>query len=273
MGNHTRLHHWSYSKFADFIRGTPTPRMGLTSKGQRIWNQKAKNSHPIRFWIANTGLRKLQNFVSWPMDTLGDLNNYIVNRFVYHTHALVAHRTNITPGQYVEPGDRVLYCLFDMLVDYVEIELAQYTCAYDATAREQFNPPWSVFGFRKWRCPEAGLHHLDWEISLLDDFPESDNYGQPSHQSINASEIKELYLWYTTIFKNRPDPDDASGWTAYCEIKYKNGGDFKFDDINEDDRRQSSKIIAESMRIEEDYERENTEMLTRLIKVRMYLST
>ena len=52
---------------------------------------------------------------------------------------------------------------------------------------------------------------------------DSPNFGKPTGQALRAKEIKELYLWWTVTYRARPDPYDASGWTAHCEamrVKY-----------------------------------------------------
>jgi len=60
-----RSNYWSCSRFADWLRGTAKPNFE-TSPGWKQWKNLARASHPIRYWIAEEGLDKLQNFVCWP---------------------------------------------------------------------------------------------------------------------------------------------------------------------------------------------------------------
>ena len=62
-----RNHYWTCSKFADWLRGTPSPG-ALTSRGWREWREKAESAHPVRYWLADDGLDYLQRFVFYIPD-------------------------------------------------------------------------------------------------------------------------------------------------------------------------------------------------------------
>ena len=62
-----RNHYWSSSKFADWLRGTASPT-AETSKGWREWTARAKQAHPVRYWLADDGLNYLQNFIFYIPD-------------------------------------------------------------------------------------------------------------------------------------------------------------------------------------------------------------
>mgnify|MGYP003350456850 CR=1 FL=1 len=127
-------------------------------------------------------------------------------------------------------------CLFNELVDFVEVELAWWHLAWSPEERPKYNMPWWAVGWwrvRLWRCPQAGLDNLAWqsEIVAKEDYglnPGDKGYGELTRQAINAREILELYKWWTEVYRNRPDPHDASGWSEYCDLKRKiveeNGG-------------------------------------------------
>jgi hypothetical protein len=182
-------------------------------------------------------------------------------------------------------GNRFLPCLFNELVDFVEIEQAWSHIAWgDKEARAKYDPPfWASgwFRWRVWRCPQAGLDHLDWAMTLTmgEDWgvdKDSPNYGKPTGQALRAKEIKELYLWWTVTYRNRPDPYDASGWTAYCEaMRVKRPGNM-FSSISpkdKEDRKASDKAHKLLQKIEAAYEKEDEAMMIRLIKARDSLWT
>lgn len=279
MIHRSRLRYWSCTKFADWIRGIPK-KGAKTAKGWREWKKEAYNFSPIRYWIAEEGLDKVQNFVMWPSDVFYTIKYYINNRWVSKTHCLTAHPKDIKPGQWKDVGYRFLPCLFNELVDYVEVELAWWNIAWDEEARKKYNPPFYAFGFfrwRTWRCPEAGIDSLKWQMNLTNSeyVDESDpSYGQPTHQAKAAKEILELYNWWIKIYPNRPDVHDASGWSAVCEKRRKQGIDIlDFEDRTEEEEQESRKALAKSHEIEQAYEKEDEEMLIRLIKVRNSLWT
>jgi hypothetical protein len=181
-------------------------------------------------------------------------------------------------------GNRFLPCLFNELVDFVEIESAWHHIAWgDEEARAKYDPPFWATGWwrwRVWRCPQAGIDHLDWAMTLTfgNDMgfeKDSPDYGKPTGQAERAREIKELYTWWTQTYRNRPDAYDASGWTEYCEAsRIANGGRLRFDsDKTPEMKKQSDKAHKLLQKIEKDYEKEDEIMMIRLIKARDSLWT
>lgn len=273
-----RRHYWSNSNIADWIRGTKKP-YAESSAGWRKWEQEAKEKHPIRYWIVEEAFDSIQTFLRAPMEAIYDVKYYINNRWVTRTHALTAHPRDIKPGQWQDFGYRILPCLFNELVDFVEIETAWKLVAWDEAAAKKYKAPfWASgwFRWRTWRSAEAGLEHLDWAISLTnEEWIGEGEKPEPTSQSIAAKEVKELYLWWTQVYPNRPDVHEASGWSAYCEKRrQKDGGDFwGHEDETEEEKLECKTALDLSHKIEEDYNKEDEEMLIRLIKVRHALWT
>ena len=276
-----RNHYWTCSKFADWLRGTATLKAGTSEEWDR-WTNAAQMKHSFRYWIAEEGLDYLQKIVYYIPDKLNDLRYYINNRWVSRSHSLTAHPRDIKPGQWQDVGNRFLPCLFNELVDFVEIETAWHNCMWSDEERKKFNVPWyrsSWLRLRTWRCPEAGLAHLNWASTLtnedfLDDVEKSE--AVPTYQAKAAKEIIELYTWWTTTYRNRPDPYELSGWTDYCEQSRKNNnGKLSWTSHNDTPelRELSKKAHAALMATEEAYEKEDTEMMIRLIKIRGHLWT
>jgi hypothetical protein len=264
------MRYWSNSNFADWIRGSVKPS-AETGPGWHKWEKEAKATHPIRYWIVEEGFDKVQTFIRLPIDTLYNAKYYINNRFVTRTHSLTAHSRDIRPGDWCDVGNRFLPCLFNELVDFVEIEQAWFHIAWDDEAKAKYDAPfWARgwFRWRTWRCPQAGLDHLDWAIAL------DEEEGAPTRQSIAAKEIKELYLWWTQTYRNRPDPMEASGWSAYCaKRREKEGGIFGSEDETEEERKECMTALDLSHKIEEDQQAEDEAMMIRLIKIRQALWT
>lgn len=275
--------YWTCSKFADWVRGTN--KLGAaTAEEWEEWHTTAKMRHNFRYWLAEEGLDYIQRFIMWPIDKLYAAKYFINNRFITHTHALRAHPRDIAPGEWRDVGNRFLPCLFNELVDFVEVELAWSHLVWsDQEKRDQYNAPWWRFGWwnvRLWRCPQAGLDNLAWQSSLKydDEWMEKDHpkYGQPTPQAENAREILALYTWWTQEYRFRVDPMEASGWSAYCdECREINGPSVLALMKNvPDDLKAKGDAAREVMhQMEADYEREDEEMMIRLIKVRSALWT
>ena len=275
-----RSNYWTCSKFADWLRGTPKPG-AATSEDWATWAEKAKAAHPIRYWIADDALDFLQTVVYCIPDKLNDVRYYINNRWVSRSHSLTAHVRDIRPGSWSDVGNRFLPCLFNELVNFVEVEQAWHYVMWNDEERKQFDVPWYRSGWlrwRTWRCPEAGMAYLNWASTLTnEEFLDDDKKSEavPTYQAKAAKEIIELYTWWTTTYRNRPDPYEASGWTAVCEAsRAANGGRLHFGtEKNLALKKASDKAHKLLQKIEADYGKEDEAMMIRLIKIRQSLWT
>lgn len=272
--------YWTCSKFADWLRGTPKISMG-TGKEWADWEKQAQAAHPIRYWLADEALDKLQDIVMFIPDRLHDIKYYINNRWVTRTHALTAHPRDIKPGQWMDVGNRFLPCLFNELVEFVETELAWWQIAWaDKEAKAKYSAPfWATgwFRWRTWRCPQAGLDNLAWQMTCTnEDFLDDDkkDLAEPTYQAIAAKEILELYTWWTEVYPKRPDPMDASGWSAYCDMRRDAGYHLLDLDTKTPEEEEICKTaLSKTREILEAYEKEDEEMMIRLIKIRQALWT
>ena len=277
-----RSNYWSCTKFADWLRGTNKLGAG-TSEEWDQWHTTAKMRHNFRYWVAEEALDAIQNFVNYPMDKLNDIRYYINNRWVSRSHGLTAHPRDIKPGQWQDVGNRFLPCMFNELVDFVEIEQAWHHCMWSDDAKTKFDVPWWRSGWlrwRTWRNAEAGMEYLKWasELTVGEDMgaePGSKGFGEPTYQAKSAKEIIELYTWWTVIYRNRPDPYDASGWTAACEDqRAANGGKLSFSEPKDPVlKKASDKALKLLQKIEKAHEDEDEAMMIRLIKIRQSLWT
>lgn len=271
--------YWSCTKFADWLRGTRKPT-AETSKGWRVWNDLARRTHPVRYWIAEEALDGIQSVLYWPMDQIYGIKYYINNRWVTRTHALTAHPRDIKPGQWQDVGYRFLPCMFNELVNFVEVELAWWHLAWEGKEkRKKYNMPWWAAGWwrvRTWRCPQAGLDNLAWQMSLTSDYLADDHpdRNQPSPQAERAREILELYQWWTEQRPLRPDPYEASGWSAICDARRSSGRDFfDIDDDTPEEHEKRHQALDRCHELELQYEAEDEAMMIRLIKIRQSLWT
>jgi hypothetical protein len=274
-----RSHYWTCSKFADWLRGTTKLKAG-TSEEWHEWENRAKQAYPIRWWIAEEGLDYVQKFVYYIPDRLNDIRYYINNRWVSRSHALTAHAQDIKPGSWCDVGNRFLPCLFNELVDFVEVEQAWHHCMWNDEAKTKFAVPWYRKGWlrwRTWRCPEAGMEYLKWASTLTNkEFLQEGEKEEPTYQANSAKEIIELYTWWTETYRNRPDPYDASGWSAHCDamrVKYPGNFMASLNSKDAEDKKASDKAHKLLTKIEKAYEKEDTEMMIRLIRIRDALWT
>ena len=276
-------HYWSCTPFADWIRGTSKLKMG-TGEQWAEWEDRAKRDYPVRWWIAEEGLDRIQDVFLYIPDKIYAVKYYINNRWFTRTHALTAHPKDIKPGQWCDVGNRFLPCLFNELVDFVEVELAWWHLAWNTEDRAKYNAPWWRFGWfniRAWRCPQAGLDNLKWQSELVwkedECEPGSANIGKPTHQALAAKEILELYKWWTEVYPNRPDPHEASGWSEYCNrMREEKGEGIRWIGTKSKNKKTEAlgnKALKLIRKIEQQYAKEDEDMMIRLIKIRESLWT
>ncbi len=259
------------------MRGTPKPG-AATSEAWDAWYAQAEKAHPFRYWLTEEFLGKIQDFVTLPTRSWRDVQNYVTNRYVSKLHALTS---NLKRGQWYEYEHRLLHCVFDSLVDYVEIDEAWHHVVCDSAAAKNYKST-RRFLWREWRCPEAGVAHLQWAASLvLDEHlgveKDSPNYGKPTSQAQSAQEILDLYNWWKTVRPARPDPYEASGWRAFNESRlatiptsFPNKKKRRFLRVNRTaaEKKESTRLFKLLNKIDADYDKEDEQMLIRLVKVR-----
>ena len=275
--------YWTCSKFADWIRGTPTGG-AKSSEEWSEWTKQAKKSK-IRYWLAENLLGKVEDIVKYIPERINDVRYYLNNRYMIRSNSLTAHKDDIKPGQWCDVGNRFLPCMFNELVDFVEIESAWMHVCFSDEAREEYNLPWwrkqwYTRWFMQWRNPEAGVAHLEWASSLKYDEhmcvePGQKNYGELTPQAVGAKEILALYRWWKEVYKKRPDVYDVSGWTAYCARKREAEPDkwvFSSKKTKEE-KKEVTKMLKEIHKLEDVYAKEDEEMMIRLIKIRDSLWT
>lgn len=242
-----RSNYWSCSKFADFIRGTKKPG-AATSAEWCNWEKEATKAHKVRFWIAEEFLDFIQNTIMFPVDLFYSVRFYIKNRFIDRSNSLTAHPNDIKPGSWQDVGYRFLPCLFNELVDFVEIECA-HKMVWNKEEQKKYN--YKNKWFSKWRSAEAGIDFLKFQ----------DNEKH--------NEIIALYNWWKNEYPNRLDPYIESGWTDYCSNNREKGL-FVFENT---DRKTTTKILKKLDKLQKAQNKEEEEYMIRLIKVRENLWT
>lgn len=269
-----RSNYWSDSKFVKKITGYDRP-YALTSDEWDKWHADTKKAYPIRYWFSEVFVDWLQDVVFYIPDKIHKIFYWYNNRFVEQRHVL---KTGLKAGEWHEFDTRVLHGVFNELVDFVEVEKAFHHVAQDKEKRKEYKPPWWRFGklgfyLRGWRCPQAGIDYLLWEASLKNDSsmgikPTDPDYGKPSSQAEAADETLYLYIWWKNR-KYRYDPEEVSGLNVF----YDSGLPRLRGNWTPQRNQEWRELHAKARTLEEQYYDEDTQMLTRLIKVRSDLWT
>lgn len=263
-----RPKYWSNTNLAKWIYksiGIKKPS-SATFDGWYEWETSTQKKHPIIYWIVETALDKIQSAVYLPYDIVNTFLIWFHYRFIKRTHLV---ETTLKKGDYHSVEEQIMFTNFQILVDFVECEKAsmQLWCHKDAKR------PWYMRTllrkFCKYRNPEYGLEYLNWEANLGDEGGE--------HQVSSAIEILKLYDWWKNVRPKRVDPFVASGLKEFYEksdAELEKAGPMRFLHPKTDEEKfilnEMTKIENELM---ESYDKEDTDMLIRLITIRRDLWT
>lgn len=209
------------------------------------WNEYCnilKKYYPIYYLITEVIYGFLQCNIIWPFSRFCDIiQNFIRYRITKKYHII---KTGLKPNYYTN-DERILNGLFNILKDFVELSRSRMCKLTDGEI--------VINAYDTNR--DLGLKFLDWLINMNDE-----------HQSGTAKEMKELYLWWVDVRPNRKDPWDDEILNSLPELSWLEIEEQT--DPNADIRRERRNIAYET---ERKYEKEDEEMLIRLIKIRQGL--
>lgn len=290
-----RSSYWANSRFIKYVRskfGLTNPS-ALSAEDWEKWREESESKNLFVHWLTDDFISSLQSFLCKPFDIAYDIRCAIKNRFNSKCHTL---QTGLNPWEYHEVDTRILHGLFETLVDFVEIEKAWmgYICGEEDSEYKWYEKNAYCSTFIEKRHPNAGLRYLQWEMSLkkdetwfwdrVDEAKASGEFNQPTPQAIAAKEQFDLYHWWKNVRPNRPDPQDASGYSAIYDkwiedkVKTKKTSLFGLPKLPKtEEEKELSRLMRESSarmsEIEAEYAREDEEMMIRLIKIRSSLWT
>lgn len=237
------------------------------------WYKRTKQEHPFGYFLTETlpsGIDKVCRLYRNPIE---DSSAYISNRYGHKIHYLP---TGLQPGKYYDYKYRLLHGMFQSMVDFVEVELAGHHWQWRGKeAREKYDTNWyyktaPISWFTAWRCPQAGLDHLKWAMTL--DQPNVDEYGNDlssPHHAAHAKELYELYMWWTTDRPNRSvNRSKLREFYERMVIKYPDRDLFDFAPYEEEDEAELRQLHEAERDYEEEDEAEDAAMMHRLIEIR-----
>ncbi len=241
------------------------------------WNSRVKRDQPFGYFMTETVPDFIDSIRSVYKDPIDNIRHYLINRFRSHIHYLP---TGLKPGKYYEVDARMLHGLFQLLVDFIEVEKAGDYVAWNGNRDNKYDikcyhkmAPFSWF--IDWRCPQAGLDRLTYEMTLAE--PNVDQWGNDTSspsQAASAKEQYDLYTWWTVTRPARVDPYSIIG-TFYerMEEKYPDSKGSLMYEYNPEETLESNNLYNQMTELERQYEAEDGEMMIRLIKIRNGLWT
>lgn len=235
-----------------------------TMDGWDQWHETTKKARPFAYFVAETIPAKTGRIVyRFLTDPINSFRYGLRVRIFDRYHVI---KTGLKPG-YHDCDERLLHGAFNLLVDYVELELPSTVMKFDPKDEKKGKKhPWWSKGwlrFKAYRDPKMGLRHLRWEMGLG---------SQSTHQAHKAREVWHLYHWWKFVRPLRPDPYDASGWSEFCKNKSMKNI-FRDTPRTKEEFEKEREILQLSDDIQNHYDEEDENMLIRLIKIRGNLWT
>lgn len=154
----------------------------------------------------------------------------------------------------------LLYAIMQIVVDFVEIECSFMeldTPQITFWQRINMKLPWFLRCDEVYRNRESGLKHLKLLESMYQDML--------INPSSAPKAIREVYLWWKDVRPLRQDPGDESGFNQYMQ-ECQNSDTKK-------DKKRINKLLKKTTEIEQQHEKEDTEMLNKVIKYRGFMWT
>jgi hypothetical protein len=238
------------------------PPGSLTASGWRLFDKEFKQNAPIRYWIKKDFRHEIILPIKWKYDAVC---NWIRFRTYDKYHVV---NTGLKPNYY-DFDTRMLHVNFNMFRDFIECEKARLNWC---TGKKQ-NVKWYqklpfYWKFIEFRSPEDGLKYLEWEMTLDD--PSLPPHEQSPEQAALAREQFVLYKWWT---QDRPSREEES-FVDYSDQGLGIMGVLDDDfDRNAADYLNAKKVIQKNNDLQDQWEKEDEEMLIRLVKIKGSLWT
>lgn len=204
--------------------------------------------------------RKFRRKFGYLLNIPHDIKWWVIYRTTQRYHIV---NTGLSP-RYYENDERMLYASFSLLVEFIEVELGYYMAPEAQNRRLGRFKPSRELG-------EAWINQR-----LNDTF--IDPFWDSSKEKEAYREIYDLYLWWKDIRPKRPDAHDITGYVEfYRELSKKHGSLFRFEpdlqrNITELENKKFTELSELSYKIIAEYDKEDTRMFQRLLKIRSWLS-
>jgi hypothetical protein len=219
--------------------------------------------------------RSMKGLINCLNRALHGLTYRMNNRWIARTHALTAHPRDVTRGSWRDLGQRFVPCMFNELVNFVEIEAARAMVSGNRELMKRYGCHWihRFFFLSTWRSSEAGIDHLKWSMSLTNrDLMEEGDPEEPSHQARAAMEILELYSWWKEVVPARQRFEETGDWRSYTEVRHSKGFElFAHEGAGERKEEADRSVSWSPTNHERLHDEEEEQMMIRLIRLRHVL--
>lgn len=225
------------------------------------WERENKKARPLGYFLYETLPGALGSL--WRENVYWPVNNFYhgIRIRLFRKYYLVD--TGLSKYRYYDKDELMLHANFSLLRAYVEIELAWMEYL---NRGENYPKKW----FREWRFrePEMGANYLLYWMNYKNSEEDCD-YGMVDKEIKYYTELYALYDWWVNIRPKRVDPYDAEIFSV-CGSNIMSD---KWKQENPELCERHNMTCKDAWEIEEAYDKEDQDMLHRLIDVRRGLWT
>jgi len=230
-----------------------------TMEDWEVWKNSAKQ-HKVKWFFAETVPDWFSFTFVYPYErVVSKLKNKYIRK---HNQINI---TSLKNDEWYDTDTRMMHGMFQLLVDFVELEKAHMQIIFG-----EENAP-RYMRKAKYRSAEMGLKYLAWESELGKDGGKD--------QSKRAKQVRDLYVWWKHDRPARIDLMDVKGDMDVSTNEF-------YSDTNDDaisftalDRKKDRepelfKSVNKAYEdAEKSYNKEDEQMLIKLIKLRKHLWT
>lgn len=252
-------------------------RPKVASAEQWVEIHKIEKSKHIRNLLVNT----VPQWFSVKKRQINDIKYWVLYR-TKSAHKYHLIDTGLKPNYY-EIDTRMLHGMFNLLKNFCEYESAHHDWMWSDYSKKIDAEKQGLVYNKTPFVPgkQAALETLQWRKQLVytaDELCDEQKHmiGKPTPHAITSTEIETLYLWWVDVRPNRVDPFEAYPDPLFEQKleKSKSEGIMTFlcagtEQEELEQKQRYEKIDA----LQKQYECEDDEMLTRLIKIRKTLWT
>lgn len=177
---------------------------------------------------------------------------------------------------YYDKDTILLHGIMQVLVDYVEIELASvynHQCAKsELNLKERLHSilHWRLRSAELIRSREKGLKVLDYMIKPHDDILNVEE----SKSSMFAKQVKDVYIWWKELRPRRRSPEVESGYMSIYNILVKKyGKSFSVNHLEHVEKREYKNALSKLNMVEVQQLHEDKEHMKKVVQFSNHLWT
>lgn len=235
------------------------------------WHALLRKEHPVAWFFTETIPNFFEKIVGIFLDPVVKFKEKWVMKKIIKPHII---KTGLSPLHQHDYKKKFLYALYQELVDYVEVTLANRWIGWSIVQQRKYNfPRWKKYwwlNWKPWRCAEAGIDSLKWQADLHDEASSSNRRAKMIIES--SQEIMLLYSWWVHIRPERGSSWERVGLDEFVrQLHERYGVDALRQQWTTEEDQKYQILIDQQEQLEHEWEIEDHSMMIRLVNISPHL--